>query len=213
MYCTKCNIDTVFSVFSAPGALKMEEWHYHFYPVISAPPLAPEGTFLFMKSEKILVLCFILKDKGKIQNLYFKYTKNSPKVIMTFICISSSDFKKEGVALITGGGGTKYREYGSSKWSKTEDQTLKKVFVLSTEWCSQTATKEIDIAQLQEMIKTFWKKFHETQLLQFFILAVLCFCNDGSGYSIKLNSNNEIRKSFFFNYGVLTTQSVSWCHF
>ena len=28
---------TVFSVYSAPGALKIEKWHYHFYPVISAP--------------------------------------------------------------------------------------------------------------------------------------------------------------------------------
>ena len=33
---------TVFSVFTARGALKIKKWHYHFNPVISAPPPAPE---------------------------------------------------------------------------------------------------------------------------------------------------------------------------
>ena len=63
-----------------------------------------------MNSEKIFVLCLIMKDKGEIKrNMLQTYKKKSPKMIMTVISISSSGLKKEGANYREG---ARYRKYG-----------------------------------------------------------------------------------------------------
>ena len=58
--------------------------------------------------------------------------------------------------------------------------------------CLETATKEIHIAQLQEIVKTIWKKPQKTYLLRFFFTSTY-----GSVCSIEENSNTEIIKKSF----------------
>ena len=65
-------------------------------------------------------MCLILKDKGKIQNLGFKYSKRSLKMIMKVIFISASGLKKRG-------GGANYR--GALNTENTV-QTLRKVEII-----------------------------------------------------------------------------------
>ena len=126
--------NTVFSVFSAPGALKIEKWHYHFNHVTCAPLWHQREVisifFLTMNSEKIFVLCLIMKDKGEIKrNMLQTYKKKSPKMIMTVISISSSGLKKEGANYREG---ARYRKYGmrqkgdkkrpGKRWKQLDDK-------------------------------------------------------------------------------------------